>query len=327
MEPVNGLNLGLFLKRERENKSLTIEHLARVTRLRTNYIEALENEEWISLPDQVFIKGFLKTYTRALGLDYEQVMKQFESSIPLHDGLPKPLMPPKKVNKVYVFLIALTIFILLLFAIFLLKGEGPKQEGAKAIETITHEDKTVQTLQNENIVKQAETVQTADQTAVAITQAPEKKAPPPETTHEPAKEAAQSYSPGQVPIETVAEKPVLEGIPERPAKPPEEQPQPSAAVTATEPPDAAKGQYVLTCRVTETTYVKIWVDNSPPVQHIFPSGARRQWTGREGFYLLVGNAGGIEFDFNGKKLKDLGRQGEVVRLRLPENFNLNISEN
>jgi len=327
MEPVNGLNLGRFLKRERENKGLTIEHLAKVTRLRTNYIEALENEAWDTLPDQVFIKGFLKTYTRALGLDYTQVLKQFEASVPAHDGLPKPLMPPKKVNKIYFFLIALIILILILFAIIKLIGAGPDREGAKATQTITPEDKPAQTVHNENIAGQAETVQTADQTAVNNTGAPEKKTPLTGTTSGPEKEAGQSSNPGHA-TEIIAEKPVQEGIPEQPAKPLQEQTGSTAiAAAGSEPATEAKDQNILTCSVTKTTYVKIWIDNSPPVQHVFPSGSRHQWNSREGFYILVGNAGGIEFDFNGKKLKDLGRQGEVVRLRLPDNFKLNISEN
>jgi cytoskeleton protein RodZ len=328
MEPVNGLNLGRFLKRERENKGLTIDHLAKVTRLRTNYIEALENEAWDSLPDQVFIKGFLKTYTRALGLDYAQVLKQFEASVPAHDGLPKPLVPPKKVNKkIYIFLIALIIFILLIFAIIQLKGTGPNRNGANATQTITPEDKPVQTVHNENIAGQAEKVQTADQSAANNTQTPGIKSPSAGTTSEPAKEAVTPSGIDSAPKETVSEKPVQESILE-PAKLLQEQPGPTAiAAPGAEPSTEAKGQNILTCSVTETTYVKIWIDNSPPVQHVFPGGSRHQWNSREGFYILVGNAGGIEFDFNGKKLKDLGRQGEVVRLRLPDNFKLNISEN
>jgi cytoskeleton protein RodZ len=330
MEPVNGLNLGRFLKRERENKGLTIEHLAKVTRLRINYIEALENEAWDSLPDQVFIKGFLKTYTRALGLDYTQVMKQFESSVPAPDGLPRPLVPPKKVNKnIYIFFIVLIIFILLLlFAITLFKGPGPNRNGAKTTGTVTPEEKTVQTVHNENIVKQAETVQTTDKVTIDNTPTPGKKSSSPGTISEPPKETEKSSDPGQPLKETIAEKPVQAGsIAEQPEKPLQYQPQPSVASEGEKLTNVVKDQNVLTCNVTETTYVKIWIDNSPPVQHVFPKGSRHQWNSMEGFYILVGNAGGIELDFNGKKLKDLGRQGEVVRLRLPENFKLNISEN
>ena len=36
------------------------------------------------------------------------------------------------------------------------------------------------------------------------------------------------------------------------------------------------------------------------------------------FNILIGNAAGIEFDFNGKRITDLGRVGQVVRLQLPE---------
>jgi hypothetical protein len=49
--------------------------------------------------------------------------------------------------------------------------------------------------------------------------------------------------------------------------------------------------------------------------------------GNEVFYIVIGNAAGIDFDFNDKKIKNLGHPGDVVRLRLPENFNRTISEN
>jgi cytoskeleton protein RodZ len=329
METVNGLNLGRFLKKERESRGLTIEHLAKVTRLRTYYIEALENEEWKNLPDLVFIKGFLKTYTRALGLDYTQVMKQFESSVPIHEGLPKPLVPTKKINKIYVFFIVLAAAIILLFVINRFRGAGSIQRASKATETIiVPENKTAQTAPENNKAIQVQPAQATPQVAADDITAPEKETASTGTMSGPAKEATPSSDIEPAKKEAAAEKPVqADNVPEQPVKILPVQPQPSAAVAGQEQSAAAKDQYVLECSVTETTYVKIWVDKSPPVQHMFPSGSRHQWTGREGFYLLVGNAGGIEFDFNGKKLKGLGRQGEVVRLRLPENFNLNIDGN
>ena len=33
--------------------------------------------------------------------------------------------------------------------------------------------------------------------------------------------------------------------------------------------------------------------------------------------LLIGNAGGIDITFNGKKVENIGKAGQVVRLRLP----------
>ena len=60
-----------------------------------------------------------------------------------------------------------------------------------------------------------------------------------------------------------------------------------------------------------------------PTFHTF---ARPQWKAKEGFDILVGNAAGVEFDFNGELINDLGTLGQVIRLRLPEGFNSSMTE-
>jgi hypothetical protein len=34
--------------------------------------------------------------------------------------------------------------------------------------------------------------------------------------------------------------------------------------------------------------------------------------------MIIGNAGGIDFDLNGKRVGDLGKPGQVIRLTLPK---------
>ena len=77
---------------------------------------------------------------------------------------------------------------------------------------------------------------------------------------------------------------------------------------------------VLKAFITSRTWVRILIDGQEPKEYIFQSGARPQWKAREGFDILVGNAAGVEFDFNGEQIKDLGTLGQVVRLKLPKGF-------
>ncbi|MBN1625907.1 MAG: DUF4115 domain-containing protein, partial [Deltaproteobacteria bacterium] len=93
-----------------------------------------------------------------------------------------------------------------------------------------------------------------------------------------------------------------------------------------EPLASVQGRYNLTAYVMERTYIRIYVDNEPPREFIFSPGSYPQWKADEGFFLLIGNAAGVEFDFNGKRITALGKTGDVVRLRLPEDFNPNINE-
>ncbi len=79
-------------------------------------------------------------------------------------------------------------------------------------------------------------------------------------------------------------------------------------------------EQTLTAYVKETTWIRIFVDDDDPKEYIFREGSQPQWDAEEGFELLIGNAGGIEFVFNGKEIKNLGKPGQVIRLTLPENY-------
>ena len=96
--------IGALLKEEREKKGLTLEQMAKTIRLRTQIIEALESEDWNELPAQVFVKGFIRSYTQTLGLDKNTVMSLYEKSVPPVDESPKPLMEAKKRKSLDLFL-------------------------------------------------------------------------------------------------------------------------------------------------------------------------------------------------------------------------------
>lgn len=325
-EPVNESGLGIFLKSEREKKGLSLEQLAKTTKLRLQYVEALENEDWGRLPSPVFIKGFVKSYTKALGLDYREVIGQFQSAIPVHDGLPRPLMPPKKTSvKKSAILIAVVVFVALLFVIALFLISGREHQDKNAGSGVPKHSKEV--------AVQEQAYPEAGGQGQIPAQGSTLDSLPPETVSGAAKEPENR--PGGMGIQrTGAEVVAQDKTAVKPIEPPPQkiidEPAQAAAQETVKPVveqvTAVAGKYALTAYVIERTYIKIYVDNEPPREFIFSPGSRPGWTGNEGFFLLIGNAAGVEFDFSGKMVKGLGKQGEVVRLRLPENFNMNINE-
>ena len=62
--------LGEQLKRKREEKGFSRDQVAQITRLRVHFIEALEKEDWRSLPASVFVKGFIKSYAKAVAAGF-----------------------------------------------------------------------------------------------------------------------------------------------------------------------------------------------------------------------------------------------------------------
>jgi len=69
--------LGQYLKRERESRSMSLEELSRATRIGLPFLEALERDDFDFFPQRDFIRGFLKGYTRHLGLEVEEVLRRY----------------------------------------------------------------------------------------------------------------------------------------------------------------------------------------------------------------------------------------------------------
>ena len=71
--------IGVILKKEREDKKITLEQVEEATKIRRKYLEAIEREEFSLLPGEVYVKGFIATYLKYLGIkdraDVVEVMK------------------------------------------------------------------------------------------------------------------------------------------------------------------------------------------------------------------------------------------------------------
>jgi cytoskeleton protein RodZ len=70
--------LGELLRKTREEKRLSLEDAEAATKIRSTYLQALEQEQFDQLPGRIYVKGFLKNYARYLGLDAGQVLSLFQ---------------------------------------------------------------------------------------------------------------------------------------------------------------------------------------------------------------------------------------------------------
>ena len=73
----DGGRTGELLERARREKGLSLRDVEDATKIRTRYLEGLEQEDYSLLPDQVYVQGFLKTYANFLGLDGEGLAQDF----------------------------------------------------------------------------------------------------------------------------------------------------------------------------------------------------------------------------------------------------------
>jgi cytoskeletal protein RodZ len=101
VEP-DGPALPARLLAARERKGVDLFRAERDTKIRARYLAALERGEYRELPGAVYTKGFLRNYALYLGLDPEDVIRQWkrergDAAVPAEPVLtvPRPLAAPR----------------------------------------------------------------------------------------------------------------------------------------------------------------------------------------------------------------------------------------
>lgn len=77
MKLESNLTLGQFLRQERERRGITIEQVASSTKIGVKTIHALEGDHYSELPAKPFVRGFVISYARFIGLDYKEVLTHY----------------------------------------------------------------------------------------------------------------------------------------------------------------------------------------------------------------------------------------------------------
>jgi cytoskeleton protein RodZ len=74
-------SFGEKLQREREMRVITPEEIAEATKIGTRSLRALEQQEFDKLPGGIFNKGFVRAYSRYLGIDEEQAVADYVAAL------------------------------------------------------------------------------------------------------------------------------------------------------------------------------------------------------------------------------------------------------
>ncbi len=79
--------IGEALRSARENQGRDVHDAARVLRVRTDYLQALEDEDFETFGGDIYAKGFLRSYAVELGLDPEPLLDLYRQEVS-EDDLP-----------------------------------------------------------------------------------------------------------------------------------------------------------------------------------------------------------------------------------------------
>ncbi len=75
--PGTATGIGPALREARQSLGKSLEEASRDTKIKPDYLQALERESFDALREDVYVRGFLRSYSAYLGLDPEKVMTAY----------------------------------------------------------------------------------------------------------------------------------------------------------------------------------------------------------------------------------------------------------
>ena len=78
---------GQMLQAAREEKQWSYVYTEEITKIRVRYIKALEEEQYSILPGATYVKGYLRTYAKQLGLNSDDIIALYNAT-----AAPEPVL-------------------------------------------------------------------------------------------------------------------------------------------------------------------------------------------------------------------------------------------
>jgi cytoskeletal protein RodZ len=75
------LSFGRYLQAVRLEKGISLEAVSKETRIRKDVLALIEEENHNRLPDEAFVRGFIRTYAKAIGADGEEAVRRYHSRL------------------------------------------------------------------------------------------------------------------------------------------------------------------------------------------------------------------------------------------------------
>jgi cytoskeleton protein RodZ len=278
--------LGERFRAAREARGLSLSDVAEQIRIRSVYLAAIEDENWSAIGAPVYIRGFLRTYGRFLGLDTEEVVAEFAGET---RNAPAP-PPPSGAKTNY----------------FVDEAPPPRQ-----LSWLIWAASLVAVLLVAYVAYSAMTVHQRQNPSVAAlpSNSPGANSPTPS--------ASASDSPSPAALASGAPSASDSPLPSEGTSPsgaPSVSPSPGASGSPLSSPSGSPGPLganTLELRFTGASWVRVAVDGNVSMEGTFPAGTARRFQGKTAV-LRIGNAGGVEILVDGKDIGPLGKAGDVV---------------
>ena len=270
--------IGRKLKTARLAKGLGIDDISRDTRIAHRFIEAIETEDYSSLPGLLFTRNFIRQYAVVLGMDPEPLLAGLPRADENTAPLPNPPAHPRarssyqRDRQIRAFAIAFAG----LSAAALIGLAAYLGSHYYSIRLVARESRPV-------VVQAASRAPAPVQTNTAVAAAPQ----PAERSSEHASELASA--------------PVV--------------PSPGPLNHA-ESAIPASGPVTVSLTASARAWIRLDVDGKTTFMGTLTPNETREVSANEQIRLQTGNAGALTVSLNGKTLDSLGRFGQFREVRL-----------
>lgn len=300
-------SIGDFFRQVRETKGLTVDEVASKTRIRADFVRAIEEGNYARLPDQVFARGFVRSYARSLGLDEEDALQRFVQSAGSYydrqnerERLKQKQEEEDRRRRASRKAVGVAIAVAVASLVVLLtrqqSGQLIKRTASEFIGSPSDTTRPLSASRDTRAVSPGpvEEARSAGKGVSApsaeMNEAPQAAPPASTASSVPPPAMASDSVPGEL---TARSEGPLAGL-------------------SVEGPGATE-PLVLDLEAVELSWVVVQIDGGSPVEALLRPGERARWKAQDQFALTLGNAGGVKALLNGKPQKPFGQTGRVVR--------------
>jgi cytoskeletal protein RodZ len=127
-------SIGRYLRHARESRAMSVEEVSRATRIPVSAIDRIEADHFDDLPGEVFVRGFLRAYARAVSIPVEEVLARYTASRRVAVVTPLPVASPmrgtqsRRFGVAFAFVLLLILFTLALSIVMRPRGHDMPPE-------------------------------------------------------------------------------------------------------------------------------------------------------------------------------------------------------